>query len=71
MKKHVTSVGLGVELERVEVLRAKLLAEVAECERQQSQLKLHGTCVNFTMIQTYKELIASRKDMLRRLPESY
>lgn len=68
MKKQTAMVGVGVNLGRTDQLRTKLLAEIAEYERQQSQLKNNGTHVNFTMIQTYKELIAARKDMLRHLP---
>jgi len=52
-------------------LRAKLLTEISEYERQQDALKVNGTHVNFTMIQTYKELIAARREMLRHLPPSY
>lgn len=67
MKKQ-TAIGVGVNLGPTEQLRTKLLGEIAEYERQQSQLKNNGTHVNFTMIQTYKELIAARKEMLRCLP---
>lgn len=68
MKKQTAVVGVGVNLGRTDQLRTKLLGEIAEYERQQSQLKNNGTHVNFTMIQTYKELIAARKEMLRHLP---
>ncbi|HWV14339.1 MAG TPA: hypothetical protein VN030_02825 [Cellvibrio sp.] len=67
MKKQA-AVGVGVNLGRTDQLRTKLLDEIAEYERQQSELKSNGTHVNFTMIQTYKELIAARKDMLKQLP---
>ena len=70
MKKLASQLGVGVGLERTDNLRAKLLAEISEYERQQNMLKLNGTYVNFTMIQTYKELIAARKDMLRHPPSS-
>ncbi len=66
MNKHI-----GVDLTRNDNLRAKLLAEIAEYQRQQDALKLSGNYVNFTMIQTYKELIAARKEMLSRLPTIY
>lgn len=71
MRKLKASVGVGIELERVDRLREKLLAEIARYEFEQSQLRLNGTYVNFTLIQTYTELIASRKDMLHRLPLAY
>ncbi len=71
MKKNATVVGVGINLSRTDQLRAKLMGEVSEYERQLSELKANGNYVNFTMIQTYKELIAARKDMLGRLPVTY
>ncbi|RYY73643.1 MAG: hypothetical protein EOO52_16645 [Gammaproteobacteria bacterium] len=71
MKKLAGQIGVGINLARTDDLRAKLLAEISEYERQQDALKLNGTHVNFTMIQTYKELIAARKDMLKHLPQTY
>lgn len=71
MKKQPAAIGVGVNLSRTDQLRSKLLGEIAEYERQQSQLKNNGTYVNFTMIQTYKELISARKDMLKHLPVTF
>jgi hypothetical protein len=71
MKRQAIAMGVGINMTRTDNLRAKLLAEISEYERQQAELKLNGTHVNFTMIQTYKELIAARKDMLRHLPMTY
>ena len=72
MKKQVNhNVGVGINLARTDDLRAKLISEISEYERQEAGLKLNGTHVNFTMIQTYKELIAARREMLKRLPISY
>lgn len=71
MKKTANQVGVGINLARTDDLRAKLMAEISEYQRQQDALKLNGSYVNFTMIQTYKELIAARREMLRRLPTSY
>lgn len=71
MKKLASQIGVGIKLARTDDLRAKLMAEISEYQRQQDALKLNGTYVNFTMIQTYKELIAARKEMLKRLPTTY
>lgn len=71
MKKLANQMGVGVNLARTDDLRAKLMAEISEYQRQQDALKLNGTYVNFTMIQTYKELIAARREMLKRLPTTY
>jgi hypothetical protein len=54
-----------------DLLRDKLLREISDYERQLAELKLNGAQVNFTMIQTYKELINARQTMLRRLPIHY
>jgi hypothetical protein len=66
MRKHAQAI--GINFGRTDLLRTKLTAEISEYERQLSELKNNGNQVNFTMIQTYKELIAARKDMLKRLP---
>lgn len=71
MKRSAYQIGVGINLVRSDDLRAKLMAEISEYERQQDALKLNGTHVNFTMIQTYKELIAARKSALKRLPATY
>ena len=71
MRKLANQIGVGINLARTDDLRTKLLTEISEYERQQDALKLNGNHVNFTMLQTYKELIAARKDMLKRLPTIY
>ncbi len=71
MKRATNLIGVGINLVRSDDLRAKLMAEISEYERQQNALKLNGTHVNFTMIQTYKELIAARRNALKRLPAIY
>lgn len=71
MSRHQQSVGVGITLGRTEALRDKLIAEITEYERQQAALKLNGDQVNFSMIQTYKELIHARKDMLNKLPPRF
>ena len=71
MKKLANQMGVGVNLAPTDDLRAKLMGEISEYQRQQDALKLNGTYVNFTMIQTYKELIAARREMLKRLPTTY
>ncbi|GGY85943.1 hypothetical protein GCM10011613_33690 [Cellvibrio zantedeschiae] len=71
MKKIAHQMGVGIELARTDDLRAKLMAEIAEYQCQQDALKLNGNYVNFTMIQTYKELIAARREMLKHLPTTY
>ncbi len=71
MKKPLGQLGVGINLARSDDLRTKLLTEISEYERQQDALKVNGSYVNFTMIQTYKELIAARKNALKQLPTTY
>lgn len=62
---------LGVNFNRTEPLREKLIGEITRFERQLDSLKLKDQTVDFSMIQTYKELIHSRKEMLNRLPPAF
>jgi len=71
MSRVKSSVGVGIELDNTYKLREKLLTEIAGYEYEQSQLKINGNHVNFTLMQTYRELIASRREMLSRLPVCY
>ncbi|WP_062064702.1 hypothetical protein [Cellvibrio sp. OA-2007] len=54
-----------------DLMRDKLMREISDYERQLAELKLNGAQVNFTMIQTYKDLINARQAMLKRLPVHY
>ena len=71
MKMHNKNLKVDVNTRRADVLRDKLLREISDYERQLAELKLVGNHVNFTMIQTYKELISARQAMLKRLPVHY
>jgi hypothetical protein len=71
MNRQSKNLKADVNSERADQLRTKLMREISDYERSLSELKLNGSQVNFTMIQTYKELINARQDMLRRLPAHY
>jgi hypothetical protein len=71
MKMQNKNLKVDVNTRRADMLRDKLLREISDYERQLAELKLVGTHVNFTMIQTYKELISARQAMLKRLPVHY
>jgi hypothetical protein len=71
MNRSHKTVGVGVNLDRTENLRDKLVAEITEYQRQEAGLKLTGNAVNFSMIQTYKELIHARREMLQQLPPRF
>lgn len=71
MRKQSKNLKADLNTSRTDMLRDKLLREISDYERQLAELKLNGNQVNFTMIQTYKELISARQAMLRRLPVHY
>jgi hypothetical protein len=71
MTRQNKNLKADVNTSRADLLRNKLIREISDYERSLAELKLNGTQVDFTMIQTYKELINSRQDMLKRLPVHY
>ena len=56
----------GVSLRNVEATREHVLQELVELESQMNRLK-SSAGVDFSMIQTYKEMIASRKRFFTEL----
>lgn len=71
MRRESKNLKADLNTSRSDLLRDKLLREISDYERQLAELKLNGAQVNFTMIQTYKELISARQSMLKRLPVHY
>lgn len=71
MRRESKNLKADLNTRRSDLLRDKLLREISDYERQLTELKLNGAQVNFTMIQTYKELISARQAMLKRLPVHY
>lgn len=50
------------------MLKQHLISEITHLERQCEQLRIESDTVDFSMLQTYKEMIHSRKEMLAELP---
>ncbi len=50
------------------MLKQHLISEITHLERQCERLRIESDTVDFSMIQTYKEMIHSRKEMLAELP---
>jgi hypothetical protein len=71
MRRESKNLKADLNTRRSDLLRDKLLREISDYERHLAELKLNGSHVNFTMIQTYKELISARQAMLKRLPVHY
>lgn len=71
MKKTNKNLRADINTNRTELLRNKLLREISDYERLLAELKPVGNQLDFNLIQTYKELIAARRAMLRALPPRY
>lgn len=71
MRKSNKNLKAVVNNSNVDLLRDKLIREISDYERQLAELKLIGNQVDFTMLQTYKELISARQAMLKSLPIHY
>lgn len=50
------------------VMREQLIREITGLERRLEQLKISDGLVDFSLEQTYKEMIHSRREMLTSLP---
>ena len=57
----------GVRLQNTEAVKEKLLEELVELEKQMEIMQSDSTSVNFSMMQTYKEMIHSRKAFFNEL----
>lgn len=57
----------GVRLQNTELVKEKLLEELVELEKQMEALKSQEKTVDFSMMQTYKEMIHSRKTFFNEL----
>lgn len=57
----------GVPLRNTELVKQQLLAELVELEKQMEVLKSDANRVDFSMIQTYKEMIHSRRQFFNEL----
>ncbi|MFA7554311.1 MAG: hypothetical protein WCY88_08675 [Spongiibacteraceae bacterium] len=57
----------GVALQDTRLVKDKLLEELVELEKQQQLLAQQGCNIDFSMLQTYKEMIHSRKAFFNEL----
>ena len=57
----------GNALQNTTLIRQKLLEELVELERQKQKLELQNSQMDFSMLQTYKEMIHSRRIMFNEL----
>lgn len=59
---------VGISFNNTVFLKAQLENEITKLERQLQHLRLSEDAANFSMVQTYKEMISSRRVMLSDLP---
>lgn len=59
---------VGITFNNTIFLKAQLQGEITKLERQLQRLRLSDDAANFSMLQTYKEMINSRRVMLSDLP---
>lgn len=63
--KHETA--SGAALQHTRLVKDQLLAELVELEKQQLLLAQQGAKIDFSMLQTYREMIHSRKVFFNEL----
>ncbi len=61
---------VGVNLTNTCLIRQRLEAEIVQLQRQAEALSVSGKPHDFSMVQTYKEMIHSRREALAQLPPS-
>lgn len=59
---------LGAVFNNTSVLQQQLIREITGLERQLERLRLRDEFLDLSTLQTYEEMISSRKDMLSNLP---
>ncbi|MGH1470477.1 MAG: hypothetical protein ACRBCS_04745 [Cellvibrionaceae bacterium] len=59
---------VGVTFNNTVFLKARLNDEIVRLERQLNDLRSGEQASNFGLVQSYKEMIYSRKEMLSGLP---
>jgi len=57
----------GVRLQNIQAVKEKLLEEMVELESQMEKLKGSGDPIKLSLIQTYREMIHSRRTFFNEL----
>ncbi len=63
--------GISIKINHTGALRRRLISEITDLERQMNAHKVQGGATDFALMAAYKELINSRKSLLRQLPNSW
>lgn len=59
---------LSVAYNNTSMMRQQLIREITCLERQLERLRLRDELLDMSTLQTYEEMISSRKEMLDNLP---
>lgn len=65
--EHTSETAGGARLQDTNSVKEKLLGELVELEKQMEVLERASSGVDFSMMQTYKEMIHSRKMLFNEL----
>lgn len=57
----------GVRLQNVDAVKQKLIEEMVELERQMDKLKGSSSLVDLSLVQTYREMLRSRRAFFDQL----
>ena len=66
--RHARATHVGVTFNNTVFLKAQLEAEITKLERQLDNLRRSDEAANFALLESYKEMICSRRAMLSDLP---
>ena len=68
--KQPRAAHVGVNFNNTTLLKARLQDEITQLERQLQHLRQSDQAANFAMLESYKEMIHSRRELLSGLPRS-
>lgn len=68
MMKQPRAAHVGVNFNNTTLVKARLREEITRLERELETLQQSEQGANFSMLQTYREMIHSRRGMLNELP---
>ncbi|WP_188149488.1 hypothetical protein [Teredinibacter waterburyi] len=60
--------GINAPYNNTTLMRQQLIREITCLERQLERLRLRDELLDFSTVQTYEEMITSRREMLENLP---
>lgn len=69
MFRHPETVLVNYDRHRAILLQEQLIREITGLERQMEQMQREQYSVDFSMTQTFKEMIHSRRALLEHLPQ--